>query len=417
MIGAILEATLRLAVEWGWVVAPIILALVFYELWMYYIRSRFFRKMEWVLLRLVAPQEVLKTPLAMEQVFAVMHSIFVPPTFQEKYFQGRVQEWFSIELVSIGGAISFYIRTPRQFRNITEAALYSQYPEIEIHEAEDYISQVPEHLPTESLEIFGSEFKMLRGNAYPLRTYIEFAFETKEREEQVDPIAELVESLGRMREGEHYWLQFIIQPADNKWQEEGVKIVDEFMGRTEKGKSKKGHELLIDEVGAYLREFPQAPFVQLGSEETAKKDEKPKQYRFPSSYENAIIEAITRNISKVGFNSMIRGVYIAPKELFEIPRYFSVIGYLRQLSSQNLNGLKPDKITSAPPPFKKMKVRFAKKSLLFRYRNRLVPKKPFILSTETLATLFHFPSTTVTTPTMPRVEMKKGETPATLPTT
>ena len=44
--------------------------------------------------------------------------------------------------------------------------------------------------------------------------------------------------------------------------------------------------------------------------------------------------------------------------------------------------------------------------------NELVP---FVLTTEELASLYHFPSSTAETPTLPRTDSKKAEAPANLP--
>jgi len=41
--------------------------------------------------------------------------------------------------------------------------------------------------------------------------------------------------------------------------------------------------------------------------------------------------------------------------------------------------------------------------------------KPYILTVEELATIFHFPGATTTTPTLTRVPSKKAEAPANLP--
>lgn len=41
--------------------------------------------------------------------------------------------------------------------------------------------------------------------------------------------------------------------------------------------------------------------------------------------------------------------------------------------------------------------------------------KPYVLTTEELATVFHFPGATATTPTLTRVPSKKAEAPANLP--
>ena len=53
---------------------------------------------------------------------------------------------------------------------------------------------------------------------------------------------------------------------------------------------------------------------------------------------------------------------------------------------------------------------------MYNYRFRRKPKTSFIFSVEELATVFHFPGHIVSTPTVPRIEVKKGEPPMGLPT-
>ena len=57
---------------------------------------------------------------------------------------------------------------------------------------------------------------------------------------------------------------------------------------------------------------------------------------------------------------------------------------------------------------------FRRRSFFYApYRNW--QSKPYILTTEELATLYHFPGKIVTTPTLERIPSKKVEPPANLP--
>ena len=140
--------------------------------------------------------------------------------------------------------------------------------------------------------------------------------------------------------------------------------------------------------------------------------------QFLSPGEQDVVKAIERKLSKVGFENVIRIIYVARQEVFSIHTFFSVVSGLRQFSTQNLNAIKwnSSTLTAASQPFKKRKEIFRKKWLLYKYRLRYRPAKMNILNIEELATLFHFPGRVVASPTLPRIQAKKGEPPAGLPT-
>ncbi len=136
------------------------------------------------------------------------------------------------------------------------------------------------------------------------------------------------------------------------------------------------------------------------------------------------------------FDCMIRSVYITAKDKVNAANIGGMIGGLRQFNANNLNQFIPSpadvkdkekdwaKFSSFIKGRQDAYVKHYKKSLFhafklrsffeWPYKNYKV--KPFILSTEELATLFHFPSGLVTqTPTLKRIESKKSGAPANLP--
>jgi len=103
-----------------------------------------------------------------------------------------------------------------------------------------------------------------------------------------------------------------------------------------------------------------------------------------------------------------------------------MIGSTRQFGTHNLNGIRPDKfmsITHAWQDFNGIRKRELQSTHLDAYKRRSffnVPHKhlnakPYILTTEELATLFHLPGATARTPTLSRAPSKKAEAPANLP--
>jgi hypothetical protein len=135
---------------------------------------------------------------------------------------------------------------------------------------------------------------------------------------------------------------------------------------------------------------------------------------------------------------MVRSLYIAEKSAFQPANIGGMVGSFKQYGSLNLNGFKPGTISDSKDEQKDIgrifpfyqrklekKVLSIKKNLLHAYKLRSFfqwpyknykKQKPFVLTTEELATIFHFPSNMVSqTPTLQRVGSKKSEAPSNLP--
>src|SRR5579862_3031256 len=132
------------AATW-WFFAPLIAAIIFWEFWKLYLHVRFLKGIRWKVLEIKVPKNILKTPKAMEQIFAAAHA---PYTYgirtYDKYIKGVDEMFMSFELVGSSGETHFYLRVPEQFRNMMEAAIFAQYPDAEIFEVDDYLHELPE---------------------------------------------------------------------------------------------------------------------------------------------------------------------------------------------------------------------------------------------------------------------------------
>ena len=109
-----------------------------------------------------------------------------------------------------------------------------------------------------------------------------------------------------------------------------------------------------------------------------------------------------------------------------------MIGSMRQFgfvgSNTVLNGIRPNKfIPGIVYPWEdfldirrienqKLHLDAFKRRSFFNVPYKHMMGKPYILTVEELATLFHFPGAAVTTPTLTRVPSKKAEAPSNLPT-
>lgn len=409
--------------DWWFIVAPIALFFIFTELWLDAARTKYVTELKWVLLDIKIPREVEKTPKAMEGLFTGLHAVFIPLSFKEKWFQGRVQLGFSMEFVSVGGEVHFIIGVPEQNRHLIEAQVYAQYRSAEIHQIEDYTIDFPESLPNEDYDMTGGEIILAKEDAYPIRTYTYFEDERAKEEKRIDPIGPLLEYLSSLDPREKIFIHFMITPVGEGWKKEGEKVLARLLGR--KSKSER-HSLfaIIDELVLYLLNFMDtlvhllvsiftSPFE--GEGEIKEKREEKKDL---SSGERTIIEAIENNISKLGFETGIRFLYIAPREIFSRGRTTGIMGGFKQFNTLNLNGFKIDKdalTTDGKFVFKKRRGIYRKKEFLDKFKKRKRANKTFVLNTEELATVYHFPGVVVTAPTLPRVGAKKGEPPVNLP--
>src|SRR4051812_25176739 len=77
------------------------------RLYMNRINSAFISSHDWVFLQIKVEKENLQSTLAVEQIFTAMHAIHSGYTWAQEKLEGAVQMWVSLEIVSLGGKISY----------------------------------------------------------------------------------------------------------------------------------------------------------------------------------------------------------------------------------------------------------------------------------------------------------------------
>ncbi len=373
----------------GWFIwAPVLAAYLFWETWINYIQLAFIHGLSWTLLEIKIPREIAKSPRAMEVALNALHNT-KSGNMLERYWKGFLRIWYSLEIVSIGGQIHFFIYVQEPFRNFVEAQIYAQYPGAEITEAEDYSQFISSDGIDGEWKMWGAEFTLLREEAYPMRTYIDFGLEPGKikEEEKTDPVTSFLESLGSLKEGEQIWFQILMRPADKDWKDKAESVIEEI----QKKKSATGE------------------------------DEKDFSRTFLSPGQREVLQAVERNVSKLGYEVGIRAIYIARSDVYNSVRPVFLTGAMKQYNTQNMNGFKPGKTTSVDYYlFEKFREARRKHVMFSAYQERsyfYVPfkSKSFVLNTEALATLYHFPGRVAETPTLGRIEAKRGEPPINLP--
>ncbi|MEK7514386.1 MAG: hypothetical protein AAB587_01005 [Patescibacteria group bacterium] len=378
---------------------PFLFSFVLFQTWIMYSRAKFIHAQGSVLLEIKLPQEILQSPAAMELVFVQLWQAR-DPTYIEGYIKGEVRNWFSVELVSIGGTIHFFVWTAKTFQRLVETSIYAQYPTVEIYEAEDYAAKVY-HDPEHFIYWF-TYFKLTGKDAYPIKTYIDYGLDKNPEEEyKIDPLTSLLEYLGSLKKGEQTWIQILIQ-AHRKTSWRDITLPKDDWRKQIKDEIKK----IIKEAQPEGTDKPS--MLNLTED---KKD---------------IINALERSMGKFAFETIIRGYYLAEKDAFKSVAIPGLIGCLRQFSASNRNGFRLGKFSAFRYPwqdFRNLMKRIIERRMLDSYKRRSFfnpPNKhyratPYILTTEELATLFHFPGKIAATPTVERIPSKKGAAPTNLP--
>jgi len=63
-------------------------------------------------------------------------------TLTDVYLEGAVRDVFSLEIVSLGGEVKFFIWSFPKWKSIIESRIYTHYPGAEVVEVEDYAVKV-----------------------------------------------------------------------------------------------------------------------------------------------------------------------------------------------------------------------------------------------------------------------------------
>ncbi len=388
---------------------PFLLGKFFFRIWNRYKEESFvFEKMgpeNYVMLELQLPRNIFRSPRGMEFIIDILWDISGGAMgWQQRLLYGAVLKTNSLEIVSIEGSVYFFLRVQKSLAHLVKNTLYSQYPNVEINEVDDYTRYVPDltkHLDTWNL--FGMDYKLTSDDFVPIRTYIDYGLDkvgTVEEEEKIDPIIPLLELFGSIGKGEQIWLQIIVR-ADvfSDWRKRAKAYIDQLIGKT-------------------------------GSD-----DDSSLQISKLSPGEREKIKAIERSLSKYGFEAVLRSLYLAPKDYFKGESIGILAHSFKPFNSQYHNSIIPRATTAVAWKYQDLTGR--KKDLLrevfFRdYVNResfyedpiksyhpllknLRNRSSVIFTTEELATLFHLPGRATTTSGIKRIDSLKAEPPHNLP--
>jgi hypothetical protein len=264
----------------------------------------------------------------------------------------------SFEIVGMPGDIRFYVHAPKKLQDLVEKQINGAYPDAEIKIVSvDSVKQAGMVIGNE-YNIFSRDGKVaftslrLKSSNYnPIKVY---------KDLPTDPLSSITSVLAKMTEGEGAAIQILITPAGSDWKKQGR----DYIAKTKKLES---------------------------NPETAKYSSDAKE-----------LEGIENKIGKSGFNTVIRIVVSSTSKESAEAHLENIVSVFSQF--EGINSFKKESY-------------FFKGMFMddFIYRYLPMMGKTSVLTTEELATIFHFPNKSVTTPNIFWMNAKRAPAPATIP--
>lgn len=326
-----------------------------------------------LVMQILVPRENEKASLAAEQMFASIHGILGA--------KKRGTDVISFEIISTDvEGIRFFVVSPQHLARFIEGQIYAQYPNADITYVEDYTRN--ESVDAESFVSTG-EIEMEKDSIFPIKTFRTF---------DVDPLAAITGAMSELNRNEKIWLQVILRPVANYWQDKSR----EYITAIKEGKSLGGPSFsalvsnLIRGVGSALNTDPN---VKTPAKEIVK--------LLPGQEEE--LREIETKMLKVGFEFKVRVVAKAGDQLRSEQLLRDVVASFKQFTTAHLNNF----VYAAPVG--------TGKEIYDSYVKRDIRDDRDIVNIEELASLYHLPNISVETPNIAWSRSRKLEPPMNLP--
>lgn len=406
---------------------PIVLVMTAWGTWIWYIQSLFLSTRDPILLELKVPREITKSPRAMEIALTLFSISSGETTFIDRAWLGKVRPFFSLEIASFGGEVHFYIWTWRLYKGEIEAAIYSQYPEVELHEVEDYATKF-EYDPAKHwcfatdwrLEAYHSGLNKKPDtfdiSAYQPKSYIDFELDKDPKEEyRIDPLATVVEFMSNIGPDEQIWAQIIFRKCGNKgilWQ---VEEDHEWLHAVEKEVEKVRTKAAL--ISGHVTE---EVLKEMGEQGAPTRPPQPR----ATWKQTEQMRTMERHMGKYPYEVGAAGVYITSGHIHG-PTFTGTRWLWKPFGNPHYMSQMRPRRWHNPFDFPWQDVADYRRNLHAKrffdaYRRRSFFHPPwvrptYVLTNETLATFWHPPSSAIQAPGFRRIPSTKSTAPSNLP--
>ncbi len=259
----------------------------------------------------------------------------------------EVDDVVSFEIIGKKAEIRFYVSAPNRIIDLIEKTIYGYYPMADIKKVDE------PNIFSEQGKVVFDALVQKEAPYMPIRIY---------RDLPTDSLSAITSTLSKFGDNEAGIIQILIRPAGSKWKKQGKSYVSS----------------------------------------TKKNEANPEKATFKT--DPKVLEKIDDKCSKSGFETTIRFVVTAPSKDIAETHLKNIKNSFTQLNSDTNN------FTGAKTYFKGgFMINFIYK--FFPIIDFPLAKSISILSTDELATLFHFPNKTVETPHIQWLKAKTAPVP------
>lgn len=317
-----------------------------------------------------------------ETIFSSIGGLRAQKGFKHWLF-GR-NDQFSFEIVAISNKIAFYVVAPEKDSRYIEQQIHANYPEAVIDEIEDYNIFKP------NSQIAGAYLKTKRDFVFPIKTY---------QKMEADPMNSLINVLSKLDKDESIAIQYVVRSARGSWHTRVRNVVSNIQKTNSVSKGLEAANSSSNFFNA-LNSF----FDFFGS----KKKDSGSQVsdKRLTAAEEEMLKTIEDKNNKAGLDVNLRIISCAKtkeKSLMYLENVTSAFSEYNNFTYGNIfekySGKKEslDRIVSS-----------------FIFRN-FDEKSSFLLNTEELTSIFHFPLKTTETPNIMWLNSKIAPAPAEVP--
>lgn len=368
------------------IIVLVVIALLFLR---YYLQqttamSAFFQKAV-LLIRLPRETTEKEEKKEIKEILASMENFFdnIGGLKSEKglhtFLFGKRSDIFSFEIVSDKeGAISFYVVVPQKVKQFFEQQIHAQYPSAHIDIVNDYNIFVSQGV------VKSAYLKLKKYSMFPIKTYMK---------RETDLLSAVTNSLSKIAQDDAAAIQILARPTKANWRHMGTRVAHEM----QQGKELK--QAIKTASGGFLKIISGFLSPGLGK----KQDQEKNISHQLSPSEQEIVKLLDEKASKAGMEVNINIVVSANNEEKANEYLENIINAFSQYTEyENANGFKSV---------------YTKPSHIARnFIYRIFDKgKKFILNSEELTSIFHFPLSTTETPNINWLTAKSSAAPVNIP--
>jgi hypothetical protein len=345
-------------------------------------------------------------PLAAEQVFSNLHSIFRKTNVLLRWLED-IQPRISFEIVHHDHLIHFYAWVRNDLKELVESQIYAQYPDVEIYERQDYKSLV-----TSKKHLVSATLTLLEPYIFPIKKYKQF--EDAIAKKSYDSLSGIVSSLSKLNDADDIaMVQIIFSPITDEWHKKGIKDIQFIQKHSSLSKLKQywlkwrtTHTLVLTLIAILI--FPIFFLWKIINlfipKDNTTLEELERLKRGEEIRDDTVRNSLLGKIAKLGFCVSIKVTYatdIDDKRKID-NKIKEIAGSFKQFNLPHLNGFYITRMNR-------------NKTLILEKCFERKMDAEFILNTEELATIFHLPINSVDIPNIQIITSKSLPPPLTLP--